>query len=162
MKSNLRRNSALIDEDDDDTNRWLLPYADFITLLLAVFVVMYSVSNVEESKFKSLSESLSIALNGKNSEMNKIMLETEKANALIGLVKQKEGQMVEISAKLQNDLAPLITQNKIKIMKIKDGISIVINDSLLFKSGQAQIDFGFEKDLSQISEILKNTLIKFR
>ena len=155
MKSNLRRNPVLIDEDENDTDRWLLPYADFITLLLAVFVVMYSVSNVEESKFKSLSESLSIALNGKNSEMNKMMLETEKANALIGLVKQKEGQMVEISAKLQNDLAPLITQNKIKIMKIKDGISIVINDSLLFKSGQAQIDFGFEKDLNQISEILK-------
>jgi len=155
MKNSLLRKSNPIDDEDDDANRWLLPYADFITLLLAVFVVMYSVSNVEESKFKSLSESLSIALNVKNTESKNNNFISDKTNSMIEQIHTRESQIAEINHALQNDLAPLIAQNKIKIIKLKDGISIVINDSFLFKSGQAQIDPTFEKDLTQISEILK-------
>ena len=155
MKNNLLRKSNPIDDEDDDANRWLLPYADFITLLLAVFVVMYSVSNVEESKFKSLSESLSIALNVKNTESKNNNFISDKTNSMIEQIHTRESQIAEINNTLQNDLAPLIAQNKIKIIKLRDGISIVINDSFLFKSGQAQIDPTFEKDLLQISDILK-------
>jgi chemotaxis protein MotB len=155
MKNNLLRRSNPIDDEDDDANRWLLPYADFITLLLAVFVVMYSVSNVEESKFKSLSESLSIALNVKNTESKNNNFISDKTNSMIEQIHTRESQIAEINNTLQNDLAPLIAQNKIKIIKVRDGISIVINDSFLFKSGQAQIDPTFEKDLLQISDILK-------
>jgi chemotaxis protein MotB len=155
MKNNLLRKSNPIDDEDDDANRWLLPYADFITLLLAVFVVMYSVSNVEESKFKSLSESLSIALNVKNTESKNNNFISDKTNSIIEQIHTRESQIAEINSTLQNDLAPLIAQNKIKIIKVRDGISIVINDSFLFKSGQAQIDPTFEKDLLQISDILK-------
>jgi len=155
MKNNLLRRSNPIDDEEDDANRWLLPYADFITLLLAVFVVMYSVSNVEESKFKSLSESLSIALNVKNTESKNNNFISDKTNSMIEQIHTRESQIAEINNTLQNDLAPLIAQNKIKIIKVRDGISIVINDSFLFKSGQAQIDPSFEKDLLQISDILK-------
>ena len=41
--------------------RWVVSYADFITLLFAFFVVMYSVSSVNEGKYKVLSESLESA-----------------------------------------------------------------------------------------------------
>jgi len=156
MKNDLlRKSNPIEDDDEDDTNRWLLPYADFITLLLAVFVVMYSVSNVEESKFKSLSESLSIALNVKNTESKNNNFISDKTNSMIEQIHTRESQIAEINNTLQNDLTPLIAQNKIKILEVKDGITIVINDSFLFKSGQAQIDPTFEKDLLQISDILK-------
>ena len=52
-------------------------------------------------------------------------------------------------------MAPLVADKKIKIIKIKEGITIIINDSLLFKSGQAQIDPNFDMDLRQISDVLK-------
>ena len=155
MKNSLLRKSNPIDDEDDDANRWLLPYADFVTLLLAVFVVMYSVSNVEESKFKSLSESLSIALNVKNTASKNNNFISDKTNSMIEQIHTRESQITEINSTLQNDLAPLIAQNKIKIIKLKDGVSIVINDIFLFKSGQAQIDPTFEKDLLQIADILK-------
>ena len=155
MKNNMRQTTTSTDDDyDDDANRWLLPYADFVTLLLAVFVVMYSVSNVEESKFKSLSESLSVALNVKNTEAKSSLFESDKSSALMQSRKSKEDQFIELNSTLQNDLAPLLALNKIKIVQIKGGINIIINDSLLFKSGQAQIDPTFEKDLNQISSIL--------
>ncbi len=44
--------------DYQNPDRWLISYADFITLLFAFFVVMYSISQVNEGKYKILSESL--------------------------------------------------------------------------------------------------------
>lgn len=44
--------------EDDDRHRWILSYADFITLLFAFFVVMYSVSSVNDGKFRVLSQTM--------------------------------------------------------------------------------------------------------
>ena len=46
-------------EEHENHERWLVSYADFITLLFAFFVVMYSVSSVNEGKYRVLSDSLS-------------------------------------------------------------------------------------------------------
>lgn len=45
-------------EEHENHERWLVSYADFITLLFAFFVVMYAVSSVNEGKYRVLSESL--------------------------------------------------------------------------------------------------------
>jgi chemotaxis protein MotB len=45
-------------EEHENHERWLVSYADFITLLFAFFVVMYSVSAVNEGKYRVLSDSL--------------------------------------------------------------------------------------------------------
>ena len=50
-------------EEHENHERWLVSYADFITLLFAFFVVMYSVSAVNEGKFRTVSESIKAALN---------------------------------------------------------------------------------------------------
>ncbi|MCX5724475.1 MAG: OmpA family protein [Nitrospirae bacterium] len=49
-------------EEHENHERWLVSYADFITLLFAFFVVMYSVSSVNEGKFRTVSESIKAAL----------------------------------------------------------------------------------------------------
>ncbi|MBF0255644.1 MAG: flagellar motor protein MotD [Gammaproteobacteria bacterium] len=48
-------------EDEDNTDRWLVSYADFITLLFAFFVVMYAISSVNEGKYRVLTETLTDA-----------------------------------------------------------------------------------------------------
>lgn len=50
------------EEDLDNVDRWLVSYADFITLLFAFFVTMYAISRVDEKKLGSLVESLQRAL----------------------------------------------------------------------------------------------------
>ena len=45
-------------DDTENTHRWLVSYADFITLLFAFFVVMYSISQVNEGKYRVLSDAL--------------------------------------------------------------------------------------------------------
>ena len=49
-------------EEHENHERWLVSYADFITLLFAFFVVMYSISAVNEGKFRTVSESIKAAL----------------------------------------------------------------------------------------------------
>ncbi|MGR9071577.1 MAG: flagellar motor protein MotD [Gammaproteobacteria bacterium] len=48
-------------QDNENLDRWLISYADFITLLFAFFVVMYAISSVNEGKYKVLSSSLDVA-----------------------------------------------------------------------------------------------------
>ncbi len=52
------------EEEHENHERWLVSYADFITLLFAFFVVMYSVSAVNEGKFRVLSDALMAAFRG--------------------------------------------------------------------------------------------------
>lgn len=52
-------------EEHENDERWLLTYADMITLLLALFIVLFSISVVNKSKFESLQRSLKEAFSGK-------------------------------------------------------------------------------------------------
>ncbi|MGR8918596.1 MAG: flagellar motor protein MotB [Gammaproteobacteria bacterium] len=47
-----------VGEEGNDSDRWVLSYADFITLMFAFFVVMYSVSSVNDGKFRVLSKTM--------------------------------------------------------------------------------------------------------
>src|SRR5258705_9392533 len=51
-------------EEHVNTEAWAIPYGDLITLLLAFFVVMYSMSSVNEGKYRILSDSLVSAFRG--------------------------------------------------------------------------------------------------
>ena len=50
--------------------RWVISYADFVTLLLATFVVMYAVSTINSSKFQEMAESFSTAFMGRTTNVN--------------------------------------------------------------------------------------------
>ena len=45
-------------EEHENHERWLVSYADFITLLFAFFVVMYAISSVNEGKYRVMSDSI--------------------------------------------------------------------------------------------------------
>ncbi len=61
-------------EEPENHERWLVSYADFITLLFAFFVVMYSVSSVNEGKFRVLSESMEASFRSSNKSMSPIQI----------------------------------------------------------------------------------------
>ncbi|NOX09874.1 MAG: flagellar motor protein MotD [Gammaproteobacteria bacterium] len=63
-------------EADENHERWLISYADFITLLFAFFVVMYSVSSVNEGKYRVLSDSVSNAFSDSMKSMEPIQVGT--------------------------------------------------------------------------------------
>ena len=53
-----RRRRRRSTDENENHERWLVSYADFITLLFAFFVVMYAISSVNEGKYRVMSESI--------------------------------------------------------------------------------------------------------
>src|SRR5450759_5189486 len=63
-----RRRKYLDQRQSDNHERWLVSYADFMTLMFAFFVVMYALSSMNEGKYRVLSESLVGAFSSKTME----------------------------------------------------------------------------------------------
>src|SRR5690606_5669333 len=66
------------EEEAHNHERWMVSYADFITLLFAFFVVMYSISSLNEVKYKILSDSLICVLNQPDRALKRIPIGEER------------------------------------------------------------------------------------
>jgi chemotaxis protein MotB len=62
MAAKGRRRGGAVEHENEE--RWLLTYADMITLLMALFMVLFSISSVNISKYQTLQESLKAAFSG--------------------------------------------------------------------------------------------------
>lgn len=65
-------------EEHANHEAWAIPYGDLVTLLLALFVVMYAVSSVNEGKFRVLSDALSVAFGGPPKSLSPVQFGTNK------------------------------------------------------------------------------------
>ena len=61
-------------EEHENHERWLVSYADFITLLFAFFVVMYSISSVNEGKYRVLSDAIVAAFRSQEKSIRPIQV----------------------------------------------------------------------------------------
>lgn len=142
-------------DEDDNPDRWLISYADFITLLLAFFVVMFAMSSVQEKKYDQLQQSVRQALGqpspdetASSEELNKPV--PEESTALT-----PEKNMLEIAKHLEKELAPLISAGTVTITRSAQGVSIEINASILFPPGEANLQAESIQTLQIISSALK-------
>lgn len=72
VKSSRPRGSLI--ETSENSDRWLISYADLITLLFAFFVVMYSTASINEGKMRVLSDSLVASFTGRNKTLAPIQV----------------------------------------------------------------------------------------
>lgn len=130
-------------EEHENHERWLVSYADFITLLFAFFVVMYSISSVNVGKYRTVSESIKAALNpivSPPSSPTPLMLSANKA-ALTA--PDAPGSKEVAIRKLRNlvegiKAAPQLAMARIT-EKVNGDIVITIPDQVLFHSGEAAV-----------------------
>ena len=120
-------------EEHENHERWLVSYADFITLLFAFFVVMYSTSSVNEGKFRAMSESAQAAFNPSHYSSRKIEIGPKFQQAELKTAK------IEHIVAIKEVLKGLEKENKLNIFQDRRGIVIRITDTALFDSGSADI-----------------------
>ena len=151
--------------EHDNPDRWLISYADFVTLLFAFFVVMYSISSVNEEKYKTFSDSLSIALTDQPSSIppgivinqQEKMLKTlvDKRTARLGEQQRKiQDRMKNLANGLSKVMSPLIDQRLVSINLTKRGVVLDIRASSLFKTGDAVLQPGYLEMLREVSRVL--------
>lgn len=138
-----------LDKESENTDRWLVSYADFITLLFAFFVVMYSVSQVNEGKFKILSETLVDAFVQPERSLQPIQVgevnraETETSGDAIypedyfgePATPESERAFEELREEFSHSLQQLIESDVVKLRSNEHWFVIDIRSGMLFSSG---------------------------
>ncbi|MFD0712939.1 flagellar motor protein MotB [Paenibacillus sp. GCM10027626] len=145
------------DEHMDES--WLIPYADLMTLLLALFIVLYAMSSVDSQKFQDMSKAFNIAFNTgmgvlDNSSVindNKQMDNADKTKRRPSdEAKKKEQERAALMKKEQEDLEKLKKQldqyikqngltNQLDTKLNQSQLMITISDNALFASGSATV-----------------------
>ncbi len=162
-----RRRKYLDQRQSDNHERWLVSYADFITLLFAFFVVMYALSTVSEGKYRVLSESLITAFGSKVVEripapatgvIQSLPVRpiTRVAPGGEGQGKQRE-QMRAIAQDIGKVLGGLVRDGQVKVTQSNRGIAVEINAAVLFASGQAQLRSESGRVLQEVAHVLAGT-----
>lgn len=158
-------------EEHENLERWMVSYADFVTLLFAFFVVMYAISSVNEGKYRVLSDSLVSAFRNVNVVSGgQIMVVPAKSpgdtlkqvvaqdDPKTAAVKQQQRQKMRNVAKdIFAVLAPLVQQGKVRVLETARGVTIEINDSILFAPGQAQLEQTSIRAMRAVGEVLAPT-----
>ncbi len=136
--------------------RWVVSYADFITLLFAFFTAMYAISSVNEGKYLKMSESLARAFNPAEYAPKKIIEESEFVSTRSSSISDKFNSAFSTDYKeIISAVEQIKTNKKIALIYDKNRVTIRVPDGLLFSTGSGEIkDSGLEL-LSEIGNVLK-------
>jgi chemotaxis protein MotB len=171
-------------EEEHVDERWLLTYSDMITLLMALFIVMWSMATVNTSKYEALSESLKDAFSGKILPGGAAVIqpgsssEAEQAApepplpAIVPTTEQSEGDGKRSDApeKETDDLEKLKKEidtwsaehgldQEVQTTVAKRGLVVtVLTDRVLFTSGSADLKPASHSLLDALARLLKTTV----
>jgi chemotaxis protein MotB len=174
------RNSKLSQEEHGNEESWLLPYSDLMTLLLAVFIVLFASSQIDSSKAEALSKAFQTVLG--------ISSGTETTERGDGILPQASGIIVpdniepkssdnetdaslkeqqdfatyfketealyEVRDKLESHIAELDMANDISVFVDERGVIVSLNNSIMFDSGRADLKPDIEQMLMQIGILI--------
>ena len=163
-------------EEHENLERWLVSYADFITLLFAFFVVMYAISSINEGKYRVLSDSLVNAFRNTPSSADAIVIRQDASRAPVGSSsivppiqvrktdsaqeakrKSQQERMKNVAKDILTVLNPLVKEGHVRVTQTTKGVVVEINASVLFSLGQANLQPESTKALRAVALVLAGT-----
>ncbi len=157
----MRRRRRRIPAEAVNHDRWLISYADFVTLLFAFFVVMYAISAVNENKYRVFSKSLENAFaEKKHQQEGGEGVQSDPDNAAYPVNPDdawvaESRQLQQASEQLTRVLEGLISENLVTVKKNKYWIELQMNSELLFLSGSAELAKTSLPVLKKVAEVLE-------
>ncbi len=157
-------------EEHDNPERWMVSYADFITLLFAFFVVMYAISSINEGKYRVLSDSIVDAFKNVPTSSRPITVQApapqqaETGEIRIQPIpvqpsaeddrKQQRERMKSVARDLLGVVDPLVRGGQVRVTESERGVAIEINASLLFAPAQAELNQETMQVLREVARVL--------
>ena len=153
--------------------RWIISYADFLTLLFAFFVFLFAISSLEKDKFQQVSATLLQLFDVKPSSVDPIEMPATPAGPdVFNPLYQPEplpgtkidlrdtesysqaSSLLNIQASLNESFAQLISGQLFSVSGDEAWIEIQIANSILFSEGAADISDSAEAILYEVGKIL--------
>jgi chemotaxis protein MotB len=169
--------------------RWLVSYADFITLLFAFFVVLYAASQVDKRKVGMLALAIQVAFQQMGvfqASTTQVpidatqpmpfsvaqAIENRERTASLGRVAShpegdlgtgvENGDLAKLQSELQTVLAQQIQQKEIAMHSEPDGLVISLREVGFFESGSAQMKSSSKEAFDRIAGILRQRNYRLR
>lgn len=156
----------------DDSERWMISYADLLTLLLALFIVLYAQSKLNVSRIKHVSEGMIQAFHGSPAALmhqgqgGSGILKHESSAVPAALPSPRANihtsRALALKAKALNQaeealkkvLRPLLATNEVRLSERPLSLRIRLNAEILFTSGRAALMPKARTVLSQIASVI--------
>lgn len=155
---------------------WLIPYADLLTLLLALFIVLFASSSVDAVKFQMISQSFSEVFSGgtgvmeynspmpqgevdtpidkKKEEEEKVEKQNEEQKQTPANLEKDREELEDLQAKINSYIEKSNLTDKLDTSLTDEGLLLSIRDNVLFKSGSADISGQDLKTATEIAGLL--------
>ncbi|MEK6748906.1 MAG: flagellar motor protein MotD [Pseudomonadota bacterium] len=160
-------------EEHENLERWLVSYADFITLLFAFFVVLYAMSSVNEGKYKDLSDSMIAAFQTEPRSLKVVQVGDIKRPKESNMLDQNPSAGVadarldvqadansrlnlkQMANEIEAAMAGLIDKDLVKVRNENNWLEVEMNTSILFDSGSAILAPRAQPVLREMAAILR-------
>jgi len=144
-------------EEEGMSEAWLIPYADILTLLLALFIVLFASSTIDVKKFTAMQESFKVIFNGGEGILDYTTMSENMSNNMINI---NANQMTNTElSELKKQLDQYIRENDLNLaldtQMRTDSLVITIRDRVLFDSGSAVIKPEFIPTIDSIGNMLR-------
>ena len=143
--------------------RWLITYADLITLLLAMFITLYAASQVDIQKFKAITEAFSAALGGGIFTGGKAILHPSTIPGKPNIrptpivIFPAQPEIKRVYEEMGKYVKEKGLEGKVRLEMEERGLRIsLITDEVLFDRGKADLKPNVKKILDKISFTLRN------
>ncbi len=139
---------------------WLVPYADILTLLLALFIVLFASSTVDQQKMEQMSAVFNdIFTSGTGVMDNPAVVQTPNgstSNIQSGASKYMEDQdrLKESQDRVEEFIAINELEKQFETKLTTEGLLITIRDSVLFDMGRAELKAEYATIADELSQLL--------
>lgn len=152
--------------EDHADEGWLLPYSDMMTLLLALFIVMFAMAKSDDGKIDQLSNEFNVIISGQKSTGNGGILPahpkpqknnttSKKSNDTGEELSEEEKKIQAVGDSIKDELSKAGHGEDIEIDLEKDGLRIAIQSGILFEPGSAEITPSIKGIVQKIADSLK-------
>lgn len=147
-------------EESQNHEGWAIPYGDLVTLLLAFFVVMYAISQVNEGKYRILADSLNAAFRGQPTTLNPVQVGTPAASTVAAPIvplpdELRSMAMHQLALEAARAMDPLIRQGLVDVETGDGRLTIAIRSDILFASGSASPSTQAQAVARLLGEVLR-------
>lgn len=138
-------------EEHGAGERWAVPYADFLSLLLALFIALFAISTIDKKKLASFVEAISSAFSFKpiSSSAPPSIIEG------IGVKQKREDARKRIKERVEKIIKQLNLEGKVQVEIIPMGVRIRILDYILFQPCSVVIAQESQQLLKEVSQVIK-------
>lgn len=148
-------------EEEEMSESWLLPYADILTLLLALFIVLFASSTVDQSKLEQMSQVFNQVFDGGTGLMEQLSPidvpvtpneadEDSESSAYI----EDQQALAGIQDSVDEYIAVNALEKQFATELTGEGLLVTIRDSILFDLGNAEVKEEYVQLTEDISDLL--------